>query len=65
MTLRIPIPQKYGAVQGYSAEFVHALWMMSKERGGGYIPVHEIEKRAESLMVIPRLPLPLLPAGKS
>ena len=57
--LRMPIPQKYPAVPPYSAEFVHALWMMSKERGGGYIPVREVEQRAEGLVVIPRFPLPL------
>lgn len=51
-----PIMQVYPPVQGLSPEFVHALWMMSRERGGGYIPVHEVQARADTLKVIPKLP---------
>ena len=55
------VTKRYASVTGYSDEFIEALWQLSKERGGGYIPVSTVEARAATLRVIPKVVLPPLP----
>lgn len=45
-----------------SPEFVEALFQLTRERGGGYILNHEIEARAATIVIKPRITLPR-PAG--
>lgn len=58
------IVRRFAHVDGLTDAFVEALWQMSKERGGGYIPVTEVETRAATLHIVERVKLPPLPLPK-
>jgi hypothetical protein len=45
----------------FRPEFVRALQQLTKERGGGYIPLSEVEARADRVVMPLPLPLPLPP----
>lgn len=55
--------RRFAHVQGYSDAFIEALNQMSRERGGGYIPKQEVERRAATITIIEPLPvfIPPLP----
>jgi len=47
----------------FDPKFTEALRQLSKERGGGYIDIKDVDRRAASVVVIPPLPIiiPRLP----
>lgn len=53
------IVRRFGHVAGYTDEFVEAMWQLQKEKGGGYVPIEEVQRRADTLQVVQ--PLPKLP----
>lgn len=54
--------RRHAHVAGQSDEFTEALYQLSHERGGGYIPRKDVEDRAATLQVVERIKLPpLLP----
>jgi hypothetical protein len=57
------VVRRFAHCPPYSDAFIEALNQMSRERGGGYIPVEEVQKRAATITVVEPLPklLPRLP----
>lgn len=55
------ILRRFGHCPPYSDEFIEALHQLTRERGGGYIPMKDIQDRAATLQVVEPMKLPPLP----